>query len=157
MLTDINSRYTRVTLLKGKKGIRIKSVFQKVLNESGHKSSKIWVNQGIESYSRSLKLLLHNNGIEVYSTRNKGKSAVAERLIRTLKNKIYNAVSKNAYNNKLYKAVDKDNKTYLKTIKIKSADSQLGICIEYGDEHNDKDLKLNAGNQMRISNYKKVL
>ena len=43
--------------------------------------------------------------MEIYSTQNEGKSAVAERFIRTLKNKIYKhmtAVSKNVYIDKLY-------------------------------------------------------
>ena len=36
-----------------------------------------------------MKLWLQDNGIEMYSTHNDGKSVVAERFIRTLKNKIY--------------------------------------------------------------------
>ena len=44
------------------------------------------------------------NDIKMYSTRDEGKSAVAGRFIRTLKNKIYKhmtAVSKNVYTDKL--------------------------------------------------------
>ena len=43
------------------------------------------------------KKWLKDNDIEMYSTHNEGKSVVAERFIRTLKNKIYKhmtAVSK---------------------------------------------------------------
>ena len=36
-----------------------------------------------------MKSWLQLNDIEMYSTHNQGKSAVAERFIRTLKNKIY--------------------------------------------------------------------
>ena len=36
-----------------------------------------------------MKLWLQDNGIEMYSTHHDGKSVVAERFIRTLKNKIY--------------------------------------------------------------------
>ena len=36
-----------------------------------------------------MKLWLEKNNIEMYSTRNEGKSVVAESLIRTLKNEIY--------------------------------------------------------------------
>ena len=36
-----------------------------------------------------IKKRLKDNGIEMYSTYNEGKSAVTERFIRTLKNKIY--------------------------------------------------------------------
>ena len=45
-------------------------------------------------------MLLRINDIEMYSIYNKGKSAVAESVIRTLKNKIFKrmtAVSKNVY------------------------------------------------------------
>ena len=36
-----------------------------------------------------MKSWLQDNDIEMYSTHNEGKSIVAERLIKTLKNKIY--------------------------------------------------------------------
>ena len=36
-----------------------------------------------------MKSWLEKNGIEMYSTHNEGKSVIAERFIRTLKNKIY--------------------------------------------------------------------
>ena len=47
-----------------------------------------------------MKLWLDKNDIEMYSTYNKGKSVVAERFIKTLKNKIYKymtSISKNVY------------------------------------------------------------
>ena len=52
----------------------------------------------------------------MYSTLNDGKSAVAERFIRTLKIKIYKymtALSKNMYINKLDDIVNGYNNTYL--------------------------------------------
>ena len=48
-------------------------------------------------YNKSFKDFLKINNIEMYSAYNEGKSVVAERFIRTLKNKIFNnmiAVSK---------------------------------------------------------------
>ena len=50
---------------------------------------KIWVDKGSEFYNRSMKSWLQENNIEMYSTNNDRKSFVAERFIRTLKNKIY--------------------------------------------------------------------
>ena len=55
---------------------------------------------------------LKDNDIEIYSTYNEGKSVVAERFIRTLKNKIYKhmaAVSKNVYIHKLDDTVNEYN------------------------------------------------
>ena len=91
-----------------------------------------------------MKSWLQNNDIEIYLTHNKGKITAAQRFIRTLKNKIekhMTVVSKNVYINKLEKILDKYNKTYHRTIKMKPADVQSGTYIEYGIEHNFKDPK----------------
>ena len=74
--------------LKDKKGITITNAFQIILDESKRKPNKIWVDKGIEFYNRSMKSYLKGNGIEMCSKRIEGKF-VAERFIRTLKNKIY--------------------------------------------------------------------
>ena len=58
----------------------------------------------------------------MYPTHNEGKSVVAERFIRTLKNKIYKnmtAISKNVYFDVLDDIVGEYNNTYHKTIKMK--------------------------------------
>ena len=57
-----------------------------------------------------IKDFLKINKIEMYSTYNQGKSVVAERFIRTLKNKIIKhmtAISKNVYFDVLDDAVNK--------------------------------------------------
>ena len=51
----------------------------------------------------------------MYSTHNEGKSVVAERFIRTLKNRIYKymtSISKNVYIDKLDDIVNEYNNTY---------------------------------------------
>ena len=47
------------------------------------------VDKGRESYNISMKSWLGKNYIEMYLTHNEGKSVVAGRFIRNLKNKIY--------------------------------------------------------------------
>ena len=72
-----------------------------------------------------MKSWLEKNDIEMYSTHNEGKSVVAERFIRTLKNKIYKymtSISKNVYIDKLEDIVSKYNNTYHSTIKMKPGD-----------------------------------
>ena len=64
----------------------------------------------------------------MYSIHNEGKSVVAERFIRTLKNKIYKymtAISKNAYIDKLDDIVNEYNNTYHRTIKMKPVDLKI--------------------------------
>ena len=49
----------------------------------------MWVDKGSQFYNRPIKSWLQDNDIEMYSTHNEDKSVIAERFIRTLKNKIY--------------------------------------------------------------------
>ena len=61
----------------------------------------------------------------MYSTHNEGKSVVAEKFIKTLKNKIYKhmiAVSKNVSFGTLDDTVDKYNNTCHRTIKMSPID-----------------------------------
>ena len=58
------------------------------------------VDLGGEFYNKLFKRFLKINNFKMYSTYNEGKSVVAERFIRTLKNKIFKhitAISKNVY------------------------------------------------------------
>ena len=85
---DIYSKYAWVVPLKYKKGVSIVNAFQSILNKSNRKSNKIWVHKGSEFYNRSTKSWLEKNDIEMYLPHNEGKFVVAERFIRTIKNKI---------------------------------------------------------------------
>ena len=129
-VNDIFSKYAWVISLKDKKGITITNGFQKMLKESNCKPDKIWVDKGSEFYNRSMKSFFRNKNIEMYSTHNEGKSVVAERFIRTLKNKIYKymtSISKRVYIDKLDDIVNKYNNTYYKTIKMKRIDPSIYI------------------------------
>ena len=86
---DVFSKYAWVVPLKDKIGISIVNAFQIILKEFKRKPNKIWVDRGSEFYTISFKQWLKNNDIEMYSANNEGKSVVAERFIKTLKNKIY--------------------------------------------------------------------
>ena len=65
----------------------IVNAFDKIIKQSERKPNKIWVEQGSEFYNNNFKKWLSDNNIIMYSTYNDGKSVVAERVIRTLKNK----------------------------------------------------------------------
>ena len=95
----------------------------------------------------------------MYSTHNEGKSVVAERFIRTLKNKIYKhmtAISKNVYFDVLDDIVDEYNNTHHKTIKMKPIDVGDDSFVESDEESNEKDLKCKVGDHVRISKYKNI-
>ena len=71
--------------MKDKKSVSIVNAFQKILDDSNRKPSKIWVDKVTEFYDNSFKKWLKDKDIEMYSRHNEGKSVVAERFIRTLK------------------------------------------------------------------------
>ena len=75
-----------VVRIKDKKGTTIVNAFNKIISK--RKPNKIRVDQGSEFYNNSFKDFLKINNFEIYSTHNEGNSVVAERFIRTLKNKI---------------------------------------------------------------------
>ena len=82
----------------------------------------------------------------MYSTYNEGKSVVAERFIRTLKNKIFKhmtAVSKNIYFDVLDDIVNEyNNKTVHRTIKKKPIEVTSNSYAEYNEDSNKKILSL---------------
>ena len=117
---DIFSKHAWVFPLKDKEGVSIVVAFQKILDKSGRKPNKIWVDKGSEFYNNSFKKWLKDNDIETYSIHNEGKLVAAERFIRTLKTKIYKymtTVSKNVYIDKLDDAVSEYNNTHHKQLR----------------------------------------
>ena len=95
----------------------------------------------------------------MYSTYNEGKSVVAERFIRTLKNKIFKhmaAISKNVYFDVLDDIVNKYNNTVHRTIKMKPIDVMGDSYAEYNEDFNKKDSKFEIGDRVRISKYKNI-
>ena len=156
---DLFSKYAFVVPLKDKKGISIVNAFNKIIKQSNRKPNKIWVDQGGEFYNNVFEKWLSDNDIIMYSTYNEGKSVVAERFIRTLKNKLYKhmtATGKNVYYDVLDDVVNKYNNTKHSTIKMKPIDVRDNNKTVYIDEHNEKDSKFKVGDGVRISRYKNV-
>ena len=140
-------------------GITITNAFQKVLDESNRKPNKIRVDKGNELYNRSMKLWLEKNNIEIYSTHNEGKSVIAERFIRTLKNKIYKYIAsiwKNVHIDKLDDIVDEYNSTYNSTVKMKAVDVNWSSYIDSSKENNNKGTWFKIGDIVKTSKYKNI-
>ena len=164
---DLFSKYAWVIPIKDKKGTSIVNAFQKKLSDSnsseamykGRKPSRIWVDQGSKFHNNSFKDFLKINNIEMDSTYNEGKSFVAERFIRTLKNKIFKqmtAISKNVYFDVLDDVVNEYNNIVHKTIKMKPIGVMDDSYAEYHEDFNKKRPKFKAGDRVRISKYKNI-
>ena len=93
----------------------------------------------------------------MYSTFNEGKPVVAERFIKTLKNKIYKHITRigeNVYFNVINDIVKKYNGSYHSSIKKKPKDVTDSVFVEYSEESNKKDPKFKIGDHVRVSKYK---
>ena len=147
---DTFSKYAWVVPLKDKKGVTIENIFKK----SNRKPNKIWVDKGSDFYNNCFKKWLQDNDIVMYSTYNEGKSVVAERFIRTLRNKIYKymtSISKNVYIDKLDDIVNEHNNTYHRTIKMKPIDVKHNTYINTDKEVHNKNPKFKVSDHVRIS------
>ena len=156
---DLFSKYAFVVPLKDKKGASIVKGFEKIVNESGRRPNKIWVDQGSEFYNKVFKNWLKNKEIEMYSTYNEGKSVVAERFIRALKNKLYKhmtAIGKNVYWNVLNDVVEKYNNTINRSIGMKPKDVKSDKEAVYVAESSEKRARFNVGDRVRISKFKNI-
>ena len=156
---DIYSKYAWVAPLKDKKDVSIVNLFQSILNKCNRKPNKFWVDKGSEFYNRSMKSWLEKNDVQMYSTHNEGKAVVAERFIRTIKNKIYKhmtSISKKMYIDKLDDIVNEYNNTKHRTTKMKPIDVKDNTYIDFDKEVNDNDPKFKVGDHVRISKYKSI-
>ena len=94
----------------------------------------------------------------MYSTYNEGKSVVAERFIRTFKNKLYKhmtAAGKNVYYDALNNVVNEYNNNKHSTIKMKPIDVKNNKRV-YVDEHNEKDSRFKVDDRVRIYKFKNI-
>ena len=156
---NLFSKYAFVVPLKDKKDASIVNAFQSILDQSKREPNKIWVDQGSEFYNSFFKKWLKDNDIVMYSTYNEGKSVVAERFIRTLKNKLYKhmtSISKKNLYDVLDDIVKKYNNTWHSTIKMKPKDVKDDNFTKYVEESNKKSSKFNIANRVRISKYKNM-
>ena len=134
---DLYSKYTFVIPLKDKKGISIVNAFNKIIKQSNRKPNKIWVDQGGEFYNNVVEKWLSDNDINMYSTYNEGKSVVAERFIRTLKNKLYKHLTttgKNVYYDVLDDVVNKISTWKSTGIFNYSSDSNMNAVGDSGGD-----------------------
>ena len=134
-------------------------LFKKILKESNRKPNEIWVDKGSQFYNNYFKKRLKDNDIEMYQIHNEEKSVIAERFIRTLKNKTFKhmtTISKNVYFDVLDDIVNKYNNTVHRTIKMKPIDVKDNTYVDSKKEVNDKDSKFKVGDHVRISKYKNI-
>ena len=87
------------------------------------------------------------------------ENLVAERFIKTLKNKFFKhmtAISKNVYFDVLDNIVNKYNNTVHRTIKMKPIDVTTDSYAEYNEDSNKRNPRFKVGDHVRISKCKNI-
>ena len=156
---DLFSRYPWVIPLKNRKDDSVLKGFKKILIDSNRKPNKIWVDHGSEFYNNKFKKISKGNDIQMYSAFNEGKFFVAERFIKTLKNKIYKhmtIIGKNVYFDVLDDIVKGYSNSIHSSIKMKTKDVKDDSFTDLNEGKNKKDPEFKIGDHVRISKYKNV-
>lgn len=85
---DTFSKYCFLEPLKTKTGSEVAKAFEKIIIKSGRQPRLLHCDRGKEYVNKDFKEVLNKYGIQMYHTFNEEKSAIAERLNRTLNKKI---------------------------------------------------------------------
>ncbi|KAJ8909427.1 hypothetical protein NQ315_003479 [Exocentrus adspersus] len=93
MVVDCYSRFSWTEAVKTKTGVDVTRAMEKLLKRSNYIPKHIQSDQGGEFFNRHFSVLMKKYGIIHYSAYSVTKAAFAERLIRTLKDKLYKEFS----------------------------------------------------------------
>jgi transposase InsO family protein len=162
---DVFSKYAWVVPLKNKTGPALVEAF-KIILASGRKPEKIMTDQGTEFLNRHFRALMKEEDIELYNTYNETKASIVERLIRTLKTKMwryFTAKKTMRYIDMLPNLVYSYNHSIHRSIKVRPVDvtteNEKQVWHTLYDDHSVQKTpkyKFNVGDQVRISKMKRT-
>ena len=162
VLIDIFSRFCWLEPLKSKQGVEVASAFKRIFDK-GRIIGKIRSDRGTEFSNKIVDAYLRSQGVEHFVTNNEVKANYAERLIKTIKGRIFKYFTKKQtyhYVTHLQDFADSYNHTYHRSIKMKPVDvneSNEGALWEqqYGmgskQPATAKPFKFAVGDTVRIS------
>ena len=164
---DVFSKYLWVIPLKTKTGPALVTAFRKIL-ESGRKPEKIQTDQGTEFFNKHFKALMKKEEIHLYNTYNETKASIVERVIRTLKTRMwryFTAKKTMRYIDILQDLVDSYNRSKHRSIQKKPInvtqknEREVWHTLYADSEEDEKERPVNykfeVGDQVRISKMKR--
>ena len=166
LVIDTFNKYGWIIPLKNKKGETVVKAF-KTIFEEGRIPEKLWTDKGKEFYNKKMDDLRKLNNIELYSTENEEKSSIAERWIRTMKEKMFKYFTDNntyKYIDALPELVEDYNNTVHSSTKLTPVEAskeknELTVWRNlYPDRYKTSRLnpKFSVGDEVRITKKKKV-
>ena len=162
LVIDIFNKYGWIKPLKDKKGETIVKALKEIFKESGRRPAKLWTDKGREFFNKDVRDL-----VELYATENEEKSSIAERWIRTIKEKMFKYFTDyntNTYIDVLPDLVEDYNNTVHSSTKLTPTDAskeenELKVWRNlYPDRYKTSRLnpKFSVGDEVRITKKKKV-
>ena len=160
LVIDTFSKYGYLILLKNKKGETVADALKDIFEK--RKPEKLWTDKGKEFYNKNVKDL-----VELYSTENEEKSSIAERWVRTIKEKMWKYFTDNntyKYIDVLPDLVEDYNNTVHSSTKLtpKEASKKKNELTVWRNLYPDRYKKYNitpkfsVGDEVRITKKKKV-
>ena len=161
LVIDTFSKYGWIIPLKNKQGKTVADAFKTIFKE-GRTPGKLWTDKGTEFKNMNVKKL-----IKIYSTENEEKSSIAERWIRTMKEKMFKYFT----DNNTYKYIDVlpdlvedynntvHSSTKLTPIEASKKKNELTVWRNlYPDRYKTSRLnpKFSVGDEVRITKKKEV-
>lgn len=125
VVIDCFSKFVRVMALKTKTGTEVSNAFKKILIDSRVTPRNLQTDQGKEFFNVNFQSLMKENGIRHYCTYSKTKASMAERVIRTIKEKLFKYFSLHGtykWIDIISSIVDEYNQTKHRTIGMKPCD-----------------------------------
>lgn len=169
ILTVINifSKKAYARALKNKTGAEVTKAMESILDSMGHSIQNLHVDEGKEFYNTTMKRMLHDRNINLYSTFTTKKAAIVERFNRTLKGKMWKQFSfrgSHKWIDILQTLVDDYNNTKHRTIEMKPNEVNKDNERRLLNTVYNSDLlwsrkmrsKFKLGDLVRISKYKHV-
>lgn len=159
VVIDTFTKYVWVEILKNKTKTEVSKAMLNILKQACPKL--LQTDKGTEFYNKEFQSIMNKYNIKHYSTYSNIKAGMAERVIRTLKNKIYKHFTATGSLNwfkSLHKLILNYNNTKHTTIQCtpREARSMTNIKLKkkYIKLQNLKKLKFKIGDKVRISKYK---
>jgi hypothetical protein len=161
---DVYSKFVWTEPLKDKKAETVKKGIMAMYRRGGRYPKLLQTDMGTEFTNRNLKTWLEEKGIKRYSTFSNMKAAVAERVIRTLKTKLWRKFTERGtykWIDILPEIVEEYNETEHSTIKMQPSDvsdnSLLRTIYNRIKMVDPKKQKFKVGDWIRLSKHKHVL
>lgn len=153
------SKYVYTRAIKNKTGIEVSKAMKSIIDEASYTPNNLQSDQGKEFYNSHFQALMKRFHINHYSTYSTKKAAIVERVIRTLKNKLYKQFSaRGSYRwvELLPSITNAYNSTKHRTIGMKPKDVKENTTIRSYDyiKVAPKKRKFHLGDIVRISKYK---